>query len=303
MEQGSSGILVVDKPADMTSARLVAVVKKLSGARKAGHAGTLDPFATGVMVCCLNKATRLARFFLHGRKIYETVLCLGVETDTQDSTGTITSTCDKLEFSEKTIRTILKRFEGPVKQYPPVYSALKHKGIPLYKLARSGKPVQKPARGITVYSINRIEINLPEVHFEISCSAGTYIRTLCTDIGRALGCGGHLKALRRIESSRFSLQDAITLPEMEDCSLSGTLSNRLISMADALKGMPEHIADGAFTKHLRAGAIVTENDFPSGGLVNPGGFIKVVDTNKGLIAVLNRIPKSSRFRYCCVFPG
>jgi tRNA pseudouridine55 synthase len=182
MPYKSSGIIVVDKPADITSARVVARIKKFFGAPKAGHTGTLDPFATGVMVCCINNATRLSRFFLHGNKKYEALLHLGIETETQDSTGTIIATCDEVHFSDKTIQTVFKQFEGTLYQHPPIFSALKHKGIRLYKLAREGKPVQKPPRRISISYIKILEIDQPLIRFEVSCSAGTYIRTLCADI-------------------------------------------------------------------------------------------------------------------------
>ena len=145
-----SGILVVDKPAGLTSAKVVARVKKLLGARKVGHTGTLDPFATGVLICCINKATKLSRFFLKGWKKYTAVLHLGIETDTQDSTGSVISVVNAVALDERFIRTVFQQFEGTIEQVPPVYSALKHKGVPLYKLARNGKPVQKPARQVTI---------------------------------------------------------------------------------------------------------------------------------------------------------
>ena len=188
-----SGIIVVDKPANITSARVVAVIKKRLGARKVGHTGTLDPFATGVLICCINKATKLARFFLQGWKKYTAVLHLGIETDTQDSTGSIISTSDRIDCSEKKIQSVIQQYEGTIEQFPPLYSALKYKGVALYKLARSGKPVQKPARRVFISYIKILEIRLPFIRFETFCSAGTYIRTLCADIGTSLGCGGHLK--------------------------------------------------------------------------------------------------------------
>ncbi len=302
MQHDSSGVLVVDKPANITSAKVVAFVKKMLGVRKVGHTGTLDPFATGVMVCCVNRATRLARFFLHSRKKYTAVLHLGVATDTQDSTGTIISTRDGVEFSEKTIRSVFKRFEGAIEQIPPVFSALKHKGVPLYKLARSGRPVQKPERSVFISYIKILEINPPVIRFEVSCSAGTYIRTLCADIGTALGCGGHLKELRRIESSGFTIMDAVTLPELEQLALSGKLSARLISMANALEGMPEHIADKALAEKIMMGKIITEKDVIRKKTCSPEGFVKIVDTDNNLIAVLSHGKKNHKYDYCCVFP-
>lgn len=296
-----NGVIVIDKPADITSARVVARVKALLNVGKAGHTGTLDPFATGVLVCCINDATKLARFLLHGNKKYEAVLQLGVETDTQDFTGNIISTCNKTEFSDKQLRTAFKKFEGDVKQLPPVYSALKHKGVPLYKLARKGKPVQKPARHIFISSINILEIALPAIRFEVSCSAGTYIRTLCSDIGKVLGCGGCLKELRRIESSGFTIKESLTLPELERLALSNKLSDRIISMADTLQNMPEHIADKALTDKIIHGNTLTMLDGIGQHTENKDAFIKILDTNKNLIAVLNFKKDSNRYNYCCVF--
>ncbi|MFV9645014.1 MAG: tRNA pseudouridine(55) synthase TruB [Desulfobacterales bacterium] len=302
MQHQLNGILIVDKPADMTSAKVIAHVKKLLGAGKAGHAGTLDPLATGVLVCCLNDATKLCRFLLRGKKKYVAVIRLGIETDTQDFTGNIISTSDKTTFSDKKLRQVFKQFEGAAKQLPPVYSALKHKGVPLYKLARRGTPVQKGARSIFISYIKIIEINLPLIRFEVSCSAGTYIRTLCADIGAALGCGGCLKELRRIESSGFAISQALTLPEMENLHLSHKLSDRLISMSDVLQYMPSYIADNFLIDKLKHGSIITRQDFISQQTDIHEDFIKIVDVDDDLIAILNLEKDSDKYHYCCVFP-
>ena len=299
--QELSGIIVIDKPPGITSAKLVARVKKLLKARKAGHTGTLDPFATGVLVCCINRATKLSRFFLHGKKKYEAVLHLGVETDTQDSTGTVTNICHDVKFSKTTIQAAFKRFEGNIKQLPPIYSALKHKGIPLYKLARSKRPVQKPARQVTIITLKILEIHLPFIRFEVLCSAGTYIRTLCADIGASLGCGGHLKELRRIESSGFTITDAVTLEELEDLALSEKLSDRIISMSNALKDMPEYTADNVLVNKITHGHIITKNDFMPEQTNTFESFIKIVDTDKKLVAILKYTEEKNRYAYCCVF--
>ena len=301
MQHNLSGILVIDKPADITSAKVVARVKELVGAKKAGHAGALDPFATGILVCCINRATRLSRFFLQGNKTYEAVLCLGVETDTQDFTGTITSACDSMEYSEKTIQSVFRQFEGTIEQHPPIYSALKHKGVPLYKHARKGKPVQKPSRPVRILSIDILDITLPLIRFVVSCTAGTYIRTLCADIGASLGSGGHLKELRRVESSGFAVSEAITLSELERLALSGQLSCRMISMNDALKGMPAYIADDRLFEKIVHGSQITKKDFNFNQTEPKEGFFKIVDTNKDLVAVLEYSKESRKYSYCCVF--
>jgi tRNA pseudouridine55 synthase len=294
-------ILVIDKPVNITSAKVVACVKELVGAKKTGHAGTLDPFATGVLVCCINRATKLSSFFLHGHKTYEAVLHLGIETDTQDLTGTIMSTCDKTDYSAETVRSVFKQFEGNIEQHPPVFSALKHKGVPLYKHARRGKPVQKPARPVQISCINILDITLPLIRFVVSCSAGTYIRTLCADIGASLGSGGHLKELRRIESSGFTISEAITLSELEKLALSGQLPDQMISMSDALRDMPSHVADNVLFEKIRYGSMITKQDFTLSGADSTNGFIKVVDANNDLVAVLESAKDSRKYKYCCVF--
>jgi len=208
-------ILLIDKPAGISSAKLVAIVKRRLNAKKVGHAGTLDPFATGLMICCINKGTKLAGTFLHGNKTYQATLRLGIETDTQDLTGQVISECECPEISEERIISAFKSFEGETEQVPPVYSALKHNGVPLYKLARQGTPVEKPARTIHIYQLQIDEISLPEIRFTVSCSGGTYIRTLASDIGKILGCGAHLIALRRIECGGFFIDQAVTLEQLE----------------------------------------------------------------------------------------
>lgn len=301
MQYDLNGILVIDKPTRITSAKVVARVKELVGAKKAGHAGTIDPFATGVLVCCINRATKLSRFFLHGHKTYEAVLHLGIETDTQDLTGTITSTCDKIDYSAETIRSAFKQFEGIIEQHPPFYSALKHKGVPLYKHARRGKPVQKPARSVQISTINILEMTLPLIRFVVSCSAGTYIRTLCADIGASLGSGGHLKELRRIESSGFTISEAITLSELEKLTLSGQLSDQMISMSDALRDMPSHVADNVLFEKIMYGSMLTKQDLTLSCIDPINGFIKVVDADNDLVAVLESVKDSRKYKYCCVF--
>jgi tRNA pseudouridine55 synthase len=301
MYDGISGILIVDKPAGISSAKAVARVKALLKAEKAGHTGTLDPFATGVLVCCINRATRLAGFFLHGNKKYEAVLRLGIETDTQDSTGNITRVCNGVEFLEKTIQSVFKSYEGTLAQVPPVYSALKYKGIPLYKLARCDKPVQKPARKISIIDLKIKDIHLPTICFDVICSAGTYIRTLCADIGTSLGCGGHLKELRRIESSGFTIKESITLEQLEDLTSKNKSSGQIISMSDALKDFPEHTADKTLANKIKHGQILTKNDIVLETANPPEAFMKIVDAEKQLIAVLKNAGDRNKYDYCCVF--
>jgi len=290
----------------MSSARVVAIVKQTLKAAKAGHAGTLDPFAEGVLVCCINQATRLAGFLLHGPKKYAAELKLGQETDTQDLTGAVVSTAGVGEYSQQTIQSVADSFKGFIEQVPPVYSALKHKGVPLYKLARRGQPVQKPPRQVQIYDICVTGVDLPYIHFEVSCSAGTYIRTLGADIGRELGCGGYLSALKRIESSGFALDQAISLSAFKDLAGRGSLSAKMIPMADALPDMPEFFAEDHLTARIRQGQKLALSDLSgrddAGKTGQAGGFLKIVDRERDLVAIVEQSKTDDRLTYCCVFP-
>jgi len=295
------GFIVIDKPENMTSARVVSRVKKALDAKKVGHAGTLDPFATGVMICCVNRATRLARFFLGGNKKYEALLHLGIETDTQDATGNRVSESPVPDCSETEIQAVCRSFTGPLDQVPPVYSALKHKGVPLYKHARLGKPIQKPARQIVVFDLHITGVQLPYVRFEVSCSAGTYIRTLGADIGKKLGCGGHLKALRRMESSGFSTADAMTLETFEQRVVDEPFSRYAVGMTEALETMPERIADHDLKNKIVNGVPLTQNDVGLEEPADKGTFIKLITANRELLAVIEPAEISGEYVYCCVF--
>jgi tRNA pseudouridine55 synthase len=302
-----NGVVVINKPADISSAKVVARVKKALNVKKAGHAGTLDPFATGVLICCLNQATRLAEFLLQGEKKYEAVLRLGVDTDTQDVTGKVIGTGNLVGCSNERIRTVCKRFTGAIWQKPPIFSALKHKGTPLYKLARSGKPVQKPARRVVISKLEITRIELPHVFFQVSCSAGTYIRTLCAEIGNALGCGGHLKKLTRTASSGFTIDEAKQLSEVERWSdtlaWSDGTDDRIIGMAEAVRHMPEIIANRYLAQKIRNGVMLikTEIDLKNGSDNISKRFLKVVDRKKNLLAIVSDQNESKYYRYCCVF--
>lgn len=295
------GIVIIDKPPNMSSAGVVAQVKSLLHAKKVGHAGTLDPFATGVIVCCINRATRLARFFLRGKKKYEALLHLGVATNTQDLTGEIVSRKEVPVFSALDLAAVLKTFKGRLQQTPPIYSALKHKGIPLYRHAREGTPVQKPARWIDIFSIDIIDLRLPFIRFEVVCSAGTYIRTLCADIGRDLGCGGYLKALRRLESSGFTIEESVGLDKFSRSVVAKRASDHIIGMAASLRGMPEWIADRNLKTKIAHGVTLSKLDVALKEQKDSNGFVKIIDDNHDLLAVIERKKDRNAYNYCCVF--
>lgn len=306
VSENLDGILIVDKPANMSSAAVVRIVKKVLQADKVGHAGTLDPFAEGVLICCINRATRLAGFLSHGVKKYVATLKLGAETDTQDQTGTVVSTAEAVGYSRGTIQTACESFKGVIEQLPPVYSALKHRGVPLYKLARRGKPVQKPPRRVQIYDIVLKKIYLPYVCFEVTCSAGTYIRTLGADIGKKLGCGGHLVALKRTESSGFKLSQAIAVAEFKDPDRNRRFIEKIINMRDALPDVPNYYADKRLAHKIRHGQRLGLSDLRDLNIaeseLEKGQYLKIVDPDDDLIAILEYTASRDQLKYACVFP-
>jgi tRNA pseudouridine55 synthase len=295
-----SGILVVDKPAGVSSAAVVGKIKRLLQVKKVGHTGTLDPFATGVLVCCVGKATRLAYFLLKCDKTYEGVLYLGVSTDTQDKTGTAVCPPKEAHFSLDEISQAMKRFEGAIEQKPPVYSALKDKGVPLYRLAREGRPVQKPARQVLISSIRIADVCLPEIRFEVTCSSGTYIRTLCADIGEYLGCGGHLKELRRTQCGGFSIRQAVSLQDVAHLAASGGIENRIVDMKEAVPEMPECVVNRAQAEKVKKGVLLTRQDFGCDNMPDEEGFVRIIDADNRLIAIVQKEKGSEHYHYCCV---
>ena len=218
------GILLVDKPAGMTSHDVVWRVRKLFGTKKVGHTGTLDPMATGVLVVLLGRAAKACEYVSHDEKAYEATLRLGLTTDTEDVTGTVLSSCEALP-SPAEVENILPEFQGEIMQIPPMYSALKVNGRKLCDIARAGETVEREARPVTVKSLICKATESPyDYHMTVRVSGGTYIRTLCADIGARLGCGGVMATLRRTEAGGFSIDDCTTVEDLEAMDLSQRLS-------------------------------------------------------------------------------
>lgn len=210
------GILVVDKPKGITSHDVVDVVRRRFGMRRVGHAGTLDPMATGVLVMLLGRATKSAGTFLKDDKEYVATLFFGRSTDTQDATGKVLEKKDVNGLDIDTVRKALESFRGNMEQIPPMVSAKKYKGKKLYELARKGKTIPRKPCPITIHEIELLEFAPPEVIFRVKCSKGTYVRTLCEDIGRSLGYPAHMSALKRTQSGRFSLKEARPLDDINE---------------------------------------------------------------------------------------
>jgi len=210
-----SGLLNINKPPGITSHDVVARIRKLAGQRKVGHAGTLDPLATGVLLVFLGQATRLIEYVMASRKQYRATICFGTNTDTLDAEGAITATADASHLTEKQLQQLLPDFLGDIDQVPPLYSAIKRDGRPLYKLARAGQRVEVPSRPITIDSLAKVTWEPPYLTVDVVCSAGTYIRALARDLGDAAGTGAHLSQLTRTASGNWTLAETVTLEQLE----------------------------------------------------------------------------------------
>ena len=237
-----NGIIVIRKEKGYTSHDVVAKLRGILHMKKIGHTGTLDPEAEGVLPVALGKGTRLVELLTEKEKTYETLMRLGVSTDTQDMTGRILEEKD-VSVTEEEIKKAAASFLGEQLQVPPMYSALKVNGKKLYELAREGKEVERKARPVHFYQIEILEMNLPLVKMRVSCSKGTYIRTLCHDLGEKLGCGGAMEALLRTKSGDFTLEQSMTLQETEDAVKSGTIEEKIISVEEVLSSYPAVYAE------------------------------------------------------------
>ncbi len=233
-----NGILILDKPAGITSNKALQTVKRLFNAQKAGHTGSLDPLATGVLPICLGEATKVSHYLLDANKAYRAKCMLGAVTTTGDSDGDIIEHKAVPQLSEGDLLTLLTAFEGHQEQTPPMFSALKHNGRPLYEYARKGIVIERKSRPVTIHGITLIDFSFtadsPFIEIEVQCSKGTYIRTLCEDIGQKIGCGAYISALRRIASEPFSLSQAIRLDELPQYAADEPADDRDFSALDTL---------------------------------------------------------------------
>ncbi|MCK4408650.1 MAG: tRNA pseudouridine(55) synthase TruB [Candidatus Eisenbacteria sp.] len=292
-------VLVIDKPRGFTSHDVVARVRRMTRTQKVGHAGTLDPAATGVLVVLLGKATRLAQFFVDLDKSYRGRVVLGVTTNTQDAEGDVESTGDVSGVTRAQIEDAFAAFEGETEQIPPMVSALKRDGTPLYVLARRGEVVERAPRPITINELRVLSVEMPEVEFEMTCSRGTYVRTVAADIGARLGCGGHLGQLVRTAVGPFHVDGATTLDE-----LAGALASTEgagYSMYDALSFMPEVRVTEREEEALSTGGAI---DIDTGRLDDPAGsFFRLSADGAELVAVGKTIDTPAGSGAGAVAPG
>lgn len=250
------GILNIDKPAGKTSYGVVAAVKRLSGEKRVGHTGTLDPDATGVLPVCLGQATRIIEFITDTAKVYRAVIELGAATDTYDAGGRVVQRGDVSGIDRNTMESALESFRGAIRQTPPMYSAVKHKGQPLYKLARAGVSVERRSRPVTVHRLDLVDWQTPLATLEIECSKGTYIRSLAHDLGQALGCGAHLRSLVRTRCGIFDIKDAVSMPRLEEAFSCGYGENYLHPVDIVLHDYNAAVIDDADEAAMRNGTLV-----------------------------------------------
>jgi tRNA pseudouridine55 synthase len=260
----ASGILLIDKPAGLTSFEVVRRVRMVLQVRKVGHLGTLDPFATGLLPLCLGEATKLAPFLMAADKTYLARLKLGEETDTQDLTGQVVARCEKLPAEEE-IRRAAAGLVGEISQVPPMYSAVHHRGERLYRLARRGETVAPEPRAVTIHELTVADVAGAEVTIRVRCSKGTYIRTLGADLGRVLGCGAHLTGLRRMAVGPFRVEDALPLADLEHLPPE-EIRSRIIPLARCLPGMRAVQVGPGEARSLRQGRVLSsaENNLAAG---------------------------------------
>lgn len=263
-----NGILVVNKPPGISSNEAVQKAKRLYGAQKVGHTGSLDPLATGVLPLCFGEATKFSQYLLTSQKRYWTRIKLGVSTETGDAEGQVVSETQSSHITAADIESALGRFRGEIKQIPSMYSALKHNGQPLYKLARQGVEVAREARCITIFSNEMVSFKDSEVELEIHCTKGTYIRTIAEDLGAALGVGGHVTALHRTGAGPFVETDMIEFDQLEaDRAADVSLDKYLRPIASAVGQWPEVLLTDATAFYLRQGQPVQIPHAPTQGWV------------------------------------
>ncbi len=261
------GILLLDKPLGISSNAALQKVRYLFKAKKAGHTGSLDPLATGVLPICFGQASKVTPYLLDADKSYRCTAQLGTTTTTGDKEGEVLKEREVSSFSEKDVEAVLKTFRGDIQQIPPMYSALKHNGQPLYKLARQGIDIKRKPRDVTIHKLILIEKSEDTITLDVRCSKGTYIRTLAQDIGEALGFGAHLSMLRRTKVSPFNCDKLYTIEDIEKLAESGTLEEALLPIDSALKELPALKLTEEETQLMCNGIKVKRSDTPNSDMI------------------------------------
>ena len=280
-----SGVLVVDKPVGLTSHDVVQIIRRGTNIRRAGHTGTLDPRASGVLVVLIGPAVRLSEYVSASDKRYQATIRLGSSTDTFDAEGRITSSASVDNISEEQFEEILEQYVGEIEQVPPPYSAIKIGGRKAYEMAREGEEVNLEPRVIQVYSLELLEWDPPEAVVDVFCSSGTYVRSLANDLGNALGVGAHLVGLRRTKSGRFTLRDAVPMRRLQESFVAGDWYKYLIPAAEALADWPMVELDGDQVELVRHGHRVAAESGSTGwarGVSEQGDLVALLEVDEDL---------------------
>lgn len=264
------GVLLLDKPLGLSSNKALQIVKRLYKAKKAGHTGSLDPLATGMLPICFGEATKFSQFLLNADKVYQVTAKLGQQTTTGDAEGEIINEKSVDAVTKETVEAILTELTGDIMQIPPMYSALKHQGQPLYKLARQGVEIKRKARPVTIYQLSMLDYADSVLSFEVHCSKGTYVRSLVEDIGDKLGCGAHVTVLRRISVSDYSIDTMITLDqlrELKDREELSVMQGLLLPIDTPLQHFPVIALTDSLAGYIKQGQSVFVANAPTEGLV------------------------------------
>ncbi len=290
-----SGVLIIDKPAGLTSHDVVARVRRILHIRQVGHFGTLDPFATGVLPLSVGKATRFAQFYLKSRKAYEGIIRFGISTDTYDATGKPTSEAVPTQLNESGLNSIFREFTGRILQTPPAFSAKRVDGKRAYELARQNKPVELKPVEVEIYALELLGIDGVSVRFAVECSGGTYVRSLAHDMGQKIGCGAHLAQLRRTAVAEFQESRAVTLEKLVAVAQEGKVESCVIPLEALLPDFPELVVHGREEKNVRHGhtfqlaqALRSGRGTGVGAQVAPG-LLKILSSERRLIAVARHV--------------
>tara|TARA_B100000686_G_scaffold352109_1_gene452965 strand:- start:53538 stop:54458 length:921 start_codon:yes stop_codon:yes gene_type:complete len=253
------GILNINKPLDVTSMNVVRIVKSFTKVKKVGHAGTLDPLATGVLPICLGQSTRVMEDILNSQKVYRVILHLGISTNTYDLEGEVLNTKDLNDINYDSFKNIISKFEGDIEQIPPMYSALKVKGERLYKLARKGINLNLKPRKVKVYSLKILNWSSPFLTLDIACGKGFYVRSFANDFGELLGCGAHINNLSRIRNGIFSIESSVDLEDFKDRAQNGDWMNLIYSIDTVLDKLPKIIVDPKIEKIIKNGGVIPDD--------------------------------------------
>jgi len=289
-----TGVLVIDKPAGITSHDVVARVRKILRQRQVGHFGTLDPFATGVLPVSVGKATRFAQFYLKSRKAYEGSIRFGFPTDTYDATGEPTSEPIPVALEASVLEGHFRQFTGRLLQTPPPFSAKRVRGVRAYELARQHKPVNLTPVEVEIYALELLSFEGEQVHFAVECSGGTYVRSLAHDLGQKLGCGAHLAGLRRTAVAEFRENRAVTLERLQEAAQQGNLESCLVRLEALLPDCPELVVRGREETSVRHGhafelAQALRPGRGGAALAPAGSLLKILGSERRLIAVARHV--------------